>query len=119
MKSLLTFVMLAFVLTLKAGVGEEKPGMAGPGTEQVSMKVQGTKLPCKGFDGNTTCFQVQKGASIGTDFWEILPEPIAGFEFEAGYTYLITVKITLRENPQEGQSEFIYELVQVVSKTKE
>jgi len=115
MKSLLTFVMLAFVLTVKAGEGDAKL----PGTEQVSMKVQGTKLPCAGFDGNTTCFQVQKGASIGTDFWEILPEPINGFEFEAGYTYLITVKITLRENPKQGQSEFIYDLVQVVSKTKE
>lgn len=121
MKSLLTFLMLAFVLTVKAGVGEGqgKGQLTLPGTEQVSMKVQGTKLPCKGFDGNTSCFQVQKGASIGTDFWEILPEPIAGFEFEAGYTYLITVKITLRENPAEGQSEFIYELVQVVSKTAE
>lgn len=115
MKTFLAFVLLTFSAQLFAHNNEPLTG----GTEQVSMKVMGTKIPCNGTDGNTSCFQVQKGASIGTDFWEVLPEPIAGFNFEAGYTYFLTVKITTRENPAAGQSTFIYELVNVVSKTKE
>lgn len=112
---LLTFLLLGITTQLFAHHNEPKSN----GSEQTSMKIQGATIPCNGTDGNTQCFQVQKGASIGTDFWEILPEPIAGFSFEAGYTYLVTVKITTRENPAQGQSNFIYELLQVVSKTKD
>lgn len=115
MKALLTMMLLVFSAHLFAHTDEPKTG----GSEQTSMKIQGSKLPCKGTDGNTSCYQVQKGASIGTDFWEILPENIAGFDYEEGYTYLVTVKITTREAPVAGQSRFIYELVQVVSKTKD
>lgn len=115
MRSLLTFLLLSISAQLFAHHTEPK----STGSETATMKIQGTTIPCNGTDGNTQCFQVQKGASIGTDFWEILPEPIAGFNFEQGYTYLITVKITTRENPAQGQSNFVYELVQVISKTKD
>lgn len=115
MKALLTMILLVFSASLFANPVKPENG----GSEQTTMKIQGTRIPCQGTDGNTSCYQVQKGASIGTDFWEILPEPIAGFNFESGYTYLVTVKITTRENPAQGQSRFIYELVSVLSKTPE
>lgn len=115
MKSLLTFLLLSISAQLFA----HHTGPKSNGSETATMKVQGATIPCTGTDGNTQCFQVQKGASIGTDFWEILPEPIAGFNYEPGFTYLITVKITTRDNPAQGQSGFVYELVQVISKTKD
>jgi len=115
MKALLTMILLVFSSSLFANTVKPENG----GSEQTTMKIQGTRIPCQGTDGNTSCYQVQKGASVGTDFWEILPEPIAGFNFENGFTYLVTVKITTRENPAAGQSRFVYELVSVISKTAE
>ena len=109
--------MFLLVFTTALFAHNDEPRTAG--SEQTTMKVQGSRIPCQGTDGNTMCYQVQKGSSVGTDFWEILPEPISGFTYEEGYTYLLNVKITTRENPTEGQSRFVYEVLSVISKTAE
>lgn len=87
-------------------------------SEMITMRIQPKKVACDGYEGHKTCFIVQKGASIGTDFWETLPVPIEGFNFEEGFTYDVTIKIQLREEHNEDQSLFQYTLINILSKKK-
>lgn len=116
MKALMTLLLLFTATGLWANQSESLPF---EGSEMITMRIQAHKVSCQGFEGNKTCYTVQKGASIGTDFWETLEEPIDGFNFEEGFIYDVTVKIELRATPSENQSRFHYTLVKVVSKKKE
>jgi hypothetical protein len=118
MKTATTFLFLLFATVSMAGNGRSRFETTFS-SELITMRVQAHKVACDGFSADKMCFMVQKGASIGTDFWEVLPEPIDGFNFEEGYIYDLSIRITLRENPAENESKFIYELVKVVSKKKE
>lgn len=118
MKITAALLMLMFAPLTHAHRGVD-PVEVVQSSEMITMRVQAHKVACDGFSADKTCFMVQKGASIGTDFWEVLPEPVDGFNFEEGYTYDLSIRITLRENPADNQSRFIYELVKVISKKKE
>ena len=60
------------------------------------------------------CLKVMRDSTIG---WETVCTDISGFEYEAGYEYVIQVKITdIRINPMESVWE--YELVSIISKNK-
>jgi len=105
-------------LTLISAVGKDTTtAVTAKKQEVINMRI-GEQVDCDGTQGNTTCFMVQKGASIGKDSWEMLPEPIEGFNYEAGYVYDVTVKIEVLPNPAEGQSSFQYTLVNILSKVK-
>lgn len=86
------------------------------GFEVIKMRVDSQKVAC-GDDSNKTCFRVQKEASIGMDFWEILQQPIEGFNFEEGYVYDLVVRIDIQEG-KTGNDRFKYTLEHVVSKIK-
>lgn len=116
MKTLLLLCMLSLGYTTQAA--DFPLSITIEGSELITMRIQANKVACDGFEGNKTCFMVQKGASIGTDFWEPLKEPIDGFNFEAGFSYDLQIKIELRENPNADQSQFQYHLVKIISKTK-
>jgi hypothetical protein len=117
MKTALTFLFLFLTTASFAGNGLPRFGCV-ISSELITMRIQAHKVSCDGFSADKMCFMVQKGASIGTDFWEELPEPIDGFSFEDGYTYDLSIRITMRENPAENESKFKYELVKVISKKK-
>lgn len=87
--------------------------------ETIKMRVGGQLVNCSGnADDAKKCYSVQKGATIGMDSWEVLPQTIEGFNFEAGYTYDLIVKIDLVEG-KTGAERFKYTLVQIISKIKE
>jgi len=113
------FAFLAFLsLSLVSAVGKDKyPSAQISKQEVINMRVR-EQVDCDGFEGINKCFMVQKGASIGKDSWEMLPEPIEGFSYEEGYVYDVTVKIDLVPNPTDEQSRFKYTLVNVMSKVK-
>lgn len=100
--------------TASEKVSVETP--AGTGAEVIKMRVDSEKVAC-GDDSNKTCFRVQKGASIGMDFWETLQQPIEGFNFEEGYVYDLVVQIEVQEG-KTGNDRFKYTLEHVVSKIK-
>jgi hypothetical protein len=108
--------VLILLISLTSWKSEDKKPLEG--SEMISMRIQPKKVACDGYEGHNTCFVVQKGASIGTDFWETLPVPIDGFNFEEGYMYDVTIKIQLREEHNEDQSRFQYTLINVLSKKK-
>lgn len=85
--------------------------------EVINMRIRG-EVDCEGTAGNTKCLKVQKGASIGKEEWEMLPEPIEGFRYEEGYTYDVTVKIDAIPDTGDGTTSFRYTLVNVLSKVK-
>lgn len=87
--------------------------------ETIKMRVGGQLVNCsESADETKKCFSVQKGATIGKDSWEVLPQTIEGFNFEAGFTYDLIVKIDLVEG-KTGSERFKYTLVQIISKIKE
>lgn len=87
--------------------------------ETIKMRVGGQLVNCSENAADTKkCYSVQKGATIGMDSWEVLPQTIEGFTFEAGFTYDLIVKIELVEG-KTGAERFKYTLVQIISKIKE
>lgn len=85
--------------------------------EVTKMRVQAHRVACQP-GGNANCFSVQKGATIGMDTWEVLQQPIEGFNFEEGYTYDLIVKVELQQG-KTGTERFKYTLVEIISKVKE
>jgi hypothetical protein len=116
MKALLSLVLLLATVFVFANVRQVDPASATEGSEIIKMRVNSSKVQCEGYNGNTLCYEVQKGASIGTDNWEALREPIEGLNYEAGYIYDITVKIERVENPQANQPHHKHILMDVVAK---
>lgn len=89
------------------------------GSEVIKMRVAASLEDCTGYNGNTHCYSVQKGASIGMENWETLREQIEGLNYEAGYVYDITVRIEQIENPAANGPRVKYILVDVISKVAE
>lgn len=85
--------------------------------EVIKMRVQGHRVNCQPND-TRQCFLVQKESSIGMENWEVLQQPIEGFDFEEGYTYDLIVKVDLLQD-KTGPDRFKHTLVQIISKIKE
>ncbi|WP_430406785.1 DUF4377 domain-containing protein [Fluviicola sp.] len=87
--------------------------------EVIKMRIQGHRVDCQpNSDEPRQCFLVQKGVSIGMENWEVLQQPIEGFDFEEGYTYDLIVKVDLLQD-KTGSDRFKHSLVQIISKIKE
>lgn len=88
--------------------------------EVIKMRVQGHRVDCQpnGDSEVKLCYSVQKGASIGMENWEILQQPIEGFDFEEGYTYDLIVKVEVLQD-KTGPERFKHTLVQIISKIQE
>ncbi len=87
------------------------------GSELITMRIQPNKVSCEQNTDVKKCFMVQKGASIGKENWEILNEPITGFEFEEGFTYDIQVRASLL-TVSNTKTKLVYQLVKVLDKKK-
>lgn len=53
-----------------------------------------------------------------SDKWEYLSPNIQGFNYEEGYEYMLKVRITTINNPQQDQYPKSYALIEIISKTK-
>ncbi len=104
-------VLSCILVAAAAGLGMEQQ-------EMVVFRVKDHMVGCDGYEGNSRCFMVQKGAAVGSDNWDVLREPIEGFKYEEGYTYDLSVRMELVPNPDTDQSRYRYELVEILSKTK-
>lgn len=119
MKALLSLVLLLATIFVFANVRQVTPvtDTRSAGSEVIKMRVNSAKVACEGYSGNKMCFEVQKGASIGTDNWETLREPIDGFNYEAGYVYEISVKVESIANPDPNQPRHKNTLLDIMAKT--
>lgn len=92
-------------------------GCAGPvlskGNDSVKMIIGPEKAKCTGV-APMECLQVKYNEQ---DDWQLFYSAIEGFTFEPGYSYVLDVRKTQRENVPADASAFKYELVRVVSKT--
>lgn len=86
-------------------------------SELIGMRVAPNKTKCT-THASGFCYQVQKGASIGTDFWEPLSQEIKNFNYEEGYTFDLSVKITSTTPDAAGNRTVVYEVVKVNDKKK-
>lgn len=83
------------------------------------MRVNGHLTPCPSKENDARkCYLVQKGASIGMENWEVLQQPIEGFDYEEGYVYDLIVKVDVLQD-KTGPERFRHTLVQIISKIKE
>ncbi len=85
--------------------------------ESIMMRVAAHKVNCHTTSSNV-CFQVQKGASIGTDFWEPLQQDLKNFQYEEGYQYDVSVKISSTMPDSQGKRNVVYEVIKVNDKKK-
>jgi len=115
-------VCLALSLTITSFISEAnlsdrpQPVYSNAG-EVIKMRVQGHRVSCQP-GSEAGCFSVQKGASIGKENWEVLPQQIEGFAFEEGYTYDLIVKVDIQQD-KTGPDSFKHTLVEIISKIKE
>lgn len=72
------------------------------------------QVPCTGL-AVQDCFQIKKDNS---ETWENLYSDIKGFDYEAGYEYIIKVDVTENKNAPADASSLNYALKEVISKKK-
>nr|WP_294862029.1 DUF4377 domain-containing protein [uncultured Fluviicola sp.] len=113
----LTLSLATTSFTSRASVSD--PSVYSNAGEVIKMRVQGHRVDCHpDSDDTRQCFLVQKEASIGMESWEVLQQPIEGFNFEEGYTYDLIVKVDVLQD-KTGPDRFKHTLVQIISKIKE
>lgn len=114
----LTLLLVASSFTFETSISEQS--VYSTAGEVIKMRVQSHQVDCQpnGDSEVKLCYSVQKGASIGMENWEILQQPIEGFNFEEGYTYDLIVKIDVLQD-KTGSERFKYTLTQIISKIKE
>lgn len=64
------------------------------------------------------CYLIQEGEAIGGNGWQLLYDPIEGFDYVEGYIYDLDVTVSEVEDPPMDTSGLKYVLNQVLSKTK-
>jgi uncharacterized protein DUF4377 len=89
----------------------EAPSSA-PVVETLFVKDQ--RATCEA-EGKRECLQVRSAES---EEWRNLFSPIAGFEYEPGYTYQLEVEASRVVNPPADAAALKYRLLKVVSKRK-
>jgi heat shock protein HslJ len=82
---------------------------AGP---HKKIYVNDRKIACA---GNFECMQIKEKAKKD---WQITTDTIAGFNYQEGYTYTLSVEITEPKNSYAGNLNDKYKLVKIISKTK-
>ena len=60
------------------------------------------------------CMQIKEKANAS---WQLFYDQIEGFDFEAGYDYILQVKVEEREHVPADASSLKWSLVKVLSKT--
>ena len=85
----------------------------GPHGRLKVLEVNGTRVPCSGYEGQTSCLLVR---SPGEAEWGYLYEPIDGFTTEAGYRYRIRVVTTTVPYPPMDAPDLRYRLIEVLSR---
>lgn len=73
------------------------------------------RVDCVGV-GPQTCYLYKENQE---DEWKFFYGQISGFDYEPGYEYVIKVKIGVKGNDYQDASNFDFELLEVISKTKD
>jgi len=68
--------------------------------------------------GQRLVIQIQEGNNIGTDNWSYFYSNIEGFDYEAGFIYMLSVEKQKISNPLQDDSSIKYTLRKVISKEK-
>lgn len=90
-----------------------QPAPVVTASETVTMYVGPELADCTGVAAQA-CLQVRGQPN---EAYQLFYSPIAGFEYEPGYEYEITVKVEPVANPPADAPAYAYTLVEVVSKT--
>lgn len=106
MKSFINKIFLAFLLTL---------GTSFIAKSNVFTLIVKEELANSVGVAPRTCYQVKYSNSKD---WEFFYSEIEGFNYEAGYRYVLKVSRTKRKNIPADASAYIYKLVKIVKKTK-
>nr|WP_129730126.1 DUF4377 domain-containing protein [Parabacteroides goldsteinii] len=101
-------LFLVFVFTLSL-TGCSKDDIT---TEQLTIASE-TRIGMA--EGPRNCYLVKNENNKN---WEFMYNSINGFEYEAGYEYVIEVKIENIKNPPADASSVKYSLIKIISKTK-
>lgn len=90
--------------------------MASCVSSRKTLYVAAKKAPCHGI-AQRECLQVK--TTIHQADWHYFYNQIAGFSYEEGYRYKLRVKEIKIKNPPADASRLQYQLIKIVSKTKQ
>jgi len=113
MKSILSFFVL---ITFASCGGFRSAGSASDGQDR-SVKqviVASYKVDCFALTAQS-CYLIKQNQE---DEWKYYYNELAGFDYEEGYEYVISVKQKRNSNDISDASDVEYELIEVISKTK-
>lgn len=87
-------------------------------SEEITVDVDSLIVPCKiwGNPNIVDGIRIKEGASSKWD--TIAIHSIEGFEFEAGYLYVLKLKVIHLVNPPQDDSNIRYRLIRVLTKEK-
>lgn len=64
-----------------------------------NFRVGPTLISCSGYEGQTTCYQIQVGDAIGGSDWDMTYDYIENFDYQKGLIYNLKVKFVERTAP--------------------
>lgn len=105
--TLLTALMVAAAATACSS--------SSTGPEVITLFVAPQQVDCVGLEPRK-CIQVREDPD---EEWRIFYDGIEGFDFEAGFSYVLRVERRRVEDPPADGSSFRYVLLEVVSKEPE
>ena len=89
-------------------------GATDPADRVLRLEVAEAKVACVGV-GPQECLQVRERADAG---WQLFYDPIVGFDYVAGYRYVLSgARRPILDPPADGSSAE-YRLLAVISKTR-
>lgn len=64
-----------------------------------NLRVGSEMIPCRGYEGQTACYQLQVGDAIGSTNWDMTYDYIENFTFVEGSIYNLKVRFVERSEP--------------------
>ncbi|MEO7996911.1 MAG: DUF4377 domain-containing protein [Gemmatimonadaceae bacterium] len=87
-------------------------GLDGPTETRLTLQVAAARVNCTG-SFEQQCYRVR---TLPDTAWTLFYDHIAGFEYEAGFTYVISVVSTPVLNPMADASDRTYRLLKILQK---
>lgn len=107
------FLLRSFVPLAFFGMLVACQSVLGPEKIVQVLEIAPQKIPCVGV-APQECLQVRE---TGQTEWQNFYDPIEGFTFVTGFSYLLRVERTTVDNPPADGSSYSWRLLDIVSQT--
>lgn len=90
MKRILSLLLCSQLFIAATALSQSPENVSIP--PETNLRIYSEMVPCQGFEGQTQCFKIQEGNSIGSENWEMSYIRPEGLEFKPGHIHNLLVK---------------------------